>query len=230
MNRPLLIGSVAAVLAVWAWSATRVSVGRLLATFAAMSAVGWLAEFAGMRWGVPFGQAYRYHDALTPTVAGVPLFVPLAWFVIAQTAVNLSAERPGRRPLLTTALLGGLFVGAHRLLLDPLAVSADAWQWSRGGAWFTTPWSNVAGWLLVGCALCGVGGWLTAGRSRAGSPAPRLEASCLLMYLALMTAATLSAWHRLGSVLPGVVALAVAGPYWWRLLSRRSIAGEPGRA
>ena len=53
---------------------------------------GWAVEVLGSRTGVPFGP-YDY-SAPGPTLAGVPLLVPIGWFAFALIAL---AVVPGRR-------------------------------------------------------------------------------------------------------------------------------------
>lgn len=226
MNLPLLAGSIAATAAVLAWSSRRTSPARLAAAAVVAAAIAWLAEFAGLKWGFLFGDDYEYHQALQPVLAGVPLFVLMSWFVIAQTGVNLVADRPAARSLLSAGLLGGLFVAAHAVLLDPLAVSVDAWQWLDGGRWFGTPVGNLAGWWVVGSALC----LTTAGiqqRHRIPRRAhPAMDVALAATYFALMITATVAAHHRLGSSLPGIIALAITAPYWLRWLAARRTSRE----
>src|SRR5579875_1263535 len=45
------------------------------------SSIGFLAEVLGTSSGIPFGR-YYYTDFLGPKVIGVPVVVPLVWFVI----------------------------------------------------------------------------------------------------------------------------------------------------
>jgi uncharacterized membrane protein len=215
MNGPLLIGSTAATVAVLIWSAGRVSAASLARAAVAMGGLAWAAEFSGMRWDIPFGAGYGYHPALHPTVAGVPVAMIMGWFVIAQSAVNLVSGWPGRRSLIHAAAFGSVFVAAHSLLLDPLAISMDAWGWRVDGSWYGTPWSNHAGWLVVGFGLCLTGFALQQPLAAAWARRSRLEAIFLVSTAALLVTATVAAERRLESLVPGALTMAITAPYWW---------------
>src|SRR5690606_35994673 len=54
---------------------------RAIFTVSMVIIVTWLAEAVGSTTGFPFGE-YHYTDALQPQIAGLPLLVPLAWFMM----------------------------------------------------------------------------------------------------------------------------------------------------
>ncbi len=51
------------------------------------SVIGYAAEVLGTSTGFPFGQ-YNYSELLGPKVLGVPVVVPLIWFVISYVALS----------------------------------------------------------------------------------------------------------------------------------------------
>jgi uncharacterized membrane protein len=196
------------------WTAGRVSAAGLALSAAAMATLACAAEFCGLHWDIPFGAGYGYNPALRPTVAGVPAAMIMGWYVIAQTGLNLIAGWPGRRSTIYGAAFGALFVAAHSLLLDPLAISIDAWAWRVDGSWYGTPWSNHGGWLVVGFGLCLTGLALQRPRPRP-STGIGLGVTALVSTVALLGIATVAAERRLGSFVPGVLAMAITVPYWW---------------
>ncbi len=58
----------------WQWS-------QVVAVAIAVPALGWFAEFAGSRTGIPFGR-YHYTPALQPQIHRVPVVIPLAWLMM----------------------------------------------------------------------------------------------------------------------------------------------------
>ncbi len=115
------------------------------------AAVGWLAEAAGVAWGIPFG-AYHYTAALGPAVAGVPLVMGAAWMVL------LAYVRQWGLP----PWAGALALTALDLVIDPLAAGPlGFWVWERSGPYHGVPLSNYAGWLVVsGALMVGSARWI----------------------------------------------------------------------
>jgi len=125
----------------WGWR-------RVGLTLAGVAALGWLVEFIGSSTGLPFG-VYHYTERLQPQLGGVPLLIPLAWFMMlppAWTVATLIGGRGGRWRFL---LLSMLAFTAWDLFLDPQMVLFDFWRWETAGGYFGIPWSNYAGWLLA---------------------------------------------------------------------------------
>ncbi len=129
--------------------------GAARATAAAGIVVGatLAAERVGTSTGFPFGD-YDYTGALQPTVGGVPIIVPLAWFAMGVPALEV-----GRR--ITSSRLGGVAIGAAALtawdlFLDPQMVDAGYWEWAADGIYHGIPLSNYAGWLGLGFVVLAV--------------------------------------------------------------------------
>lgn len=116
---------------------------RAWALLGAALAFGWAVEVLGSRTGVPFGP-YDY-TAPGPTLAGVPLLVPIGWFAFALIAL---AVVPGRR-----AWWGApLALVAWDLGLDPLMVREGFWAFVHP-SYFGVAWTNFVGWYVAGLAL-----------------------------------------------------------------------------
>src|SRR4051812_1065303 len=105
-----------------------------------------LAEVAGVATGWPFGD-YAYTGVLQPSIAGVPLLIPLAWFGLGLPAREIAARLGGGR--VARVLLGAVALTAWDLFLDPQMVAEGFWVWERPGFYRGIPLSNYAGWLAV---------------------------------------------------------------------------------
>ncbi|GAA3826229.1 hypothetical protein GCM10022226_53720 [Sphaerisporangium flaviroseum] len=100
--RPVRLTSVVVLLlaaAAVAFAAADHGLPRAATAFAATAAVGYAAEWIGIRTGVPFGE-YRYTDVLWPRLGGVPLIVALAWggMGLAAHAVARAVAGPRTTP------------------------------------------------------------------------------------------------------------------------------------
>ncbi len=143
----------------------RASIRFLAAAFA----ISWLAEAIGLHVPWLFGGTYRYHPGVRPLLpGGVPLFIPMSWYVLAGIAVILlrgfairraDGRRDWRRIALKSACLAW-GVAACDLALDPVAVALGLWSWDSPGPYYGVPWLNFAGWGGVAGALGLLGyGW-----------------------------------------------------------------------
>jgi uncharacterized membrane protein len=124
----------------WRWGRAALAAALVVGATTAL-------ERVGTSTGWPFGE-YRYTGALAPTVAGVPLAVPLAWWAMAVPAREVAA-RLTRRPGWAQLALGALALTAWDVMLDPQMVEEGYWVWGGGGPWRDVPLSNYAGWLLA---------------------------------------------------------------------------------
>ncbi|MCA9945182.1 MAG: carotenoid biosynthesis protein [Anaerolineales bacterium] len=158
----------------WLWGSASIPVGLTLGVVLQATAVfsilhrrwGWrktggtavfiatltlFVEWLGSTTGFPFGD-YDYAPLLQPQISGVPLVVPLAWFMMLPAAwavanqilAQLPARLASKRWLLP--LLAGFAFTAWDLFLDPQMVAWGVWQWETPGGYFGIPWSNYAGW------------------------------------------------------------------------------------
>ena len=123
---------------------------RAAALLGSAAGIGFAAEQAGTRTGLPFGR-YRYGGGLGPKLGGVPVAAAAAWAMMARPAwvtAGLIEPRPaGRVPLAAAALT------AWDVYLDPRMVRDGYWTWSRRGRFEDVPASNFAGWLATAGVL-----------------------------------------------------------------------------
>ena len=145
MTTALQAGAVVTILGKsWGWRRTVISV-------ATIAVLGWLVEFAGSTTGIPFG-AYSYTERLNPQLSGVPLLIPVAWFMLLPCAWTVAGYIAGGRRWLFVVLSVLAFV-AWDLFLDPQMVTWDFWRWTLAGGYFGIPWSNYAGWALAALVM-----------------------------------------------------------------------------
>lgn len=117
------------------------------AGFVVLATLG--VEKLGTTTGFPFGE-YDYTGALQPTVAGVPLIVPLAWFAMGVTALEVGHHVGSR---VVAVGVGAVGLTAWDLFLDPQMVDAGYWEWAVDGTYEGIPLSNYGGWLLTGLVV-----------------------------------------------------------------------------
>ncbi len=135
--------------------------------------IGFLAEVLGTNSGFPFGK-YYYTDFLGSKFLGVPIVVPLVWFVIAYlsysiVAGNLSRSRsePGRprtHLFAKTVLLAAFGAVAWDFMIDPMFSSYGYWVWT--GQFLPLPeldgipLTNFVGWFVLVALMIAVCLWI----------------------------------------------------------------------
>jgi uncharacterized membrane protein len=130
----------------WGWNSA-------VRAFALTAVLSWAAEWIGSHTGLLFG-AYRYTSLLQPQIVGVPLLIPIAWFmllppswVIAQHILGHRVQRWRRQ--VAVAVLSAAALTAWDLYLDPQMVARGFWVWAQPGGYFGIPWSNYVGWFVT---------------------------------------------------------------------------------
>jgi putative membrane protein len=130
----------------------------LVAAFAPLltrRVAGWLGllagytyaiEWVGVTTGWPYG-AFSYGVDLGPTVAGIPLALPVFFVPLVVDAYLLALLATRRRYATLPVALA--LVLAVDLVLDPGAVALGFWTYEAGG-YYGVPVSNFAGWVLSG--------------------------------------------------------------------------------
>ena len=121
-------------------------------------AAGWLGvlvayaytvEYVGVHTGWPYGE-FAYGASLGPTVAGVPVGLPVFFIPLVVNAYLLCLLLLGDRARSAAVRLPVTVaaVVAMDLVLDPGAVSLGFWSYAGGGPYYGVPLQNYAGWVL----------------------------------------------------------------------------------
>ena len=125
-----------------------------LVALAIVAVTTWSLEEIGSHTGFPFG-GYSYTDVLQPQIGGVPLLIPLAWFMMLPSSWAVASAILGERRHRVygpAAYIGisALAITAWDLFLDPQMVDWGFWVWENPTGYFGIPWVNYAGWILTG--------------------------------------------------------------------------------
>jgi uncharacterized membrane protein len=107
--------------------------------------VGFLAEVMGVKTGFPFGN-YEYSGVLGLQLWEVPLMIGVNWFLLVYITGSLLH---GRMPYYVAAVIGALIMVLMDVLIEPVAVKLNFWQWENG----EIPISNYIGWFGVALIL-----------------------------------------------------------------------------
>lgn len=159
---------------------------------------GMAAEYAGLRWGVPFG-TYAYTEVLAPSVLGVPVAIGCAWLVLFAYVRQMLAWFEVRAWL--RVIVGAAWMTALDLVIDPLAAGPlGYWTWEEGGRYYGVAGGNFAGWFGVSVLL-----FLIFGRSPGKNRGVAMAGFSILLFFTL-----LAAGHRMaGPLLAGTILMGV---------------------
>ncbi len=104
---------------------------------------GYLVEVAGVTSQVLFGP-YRYGSTLGLQALGVPLVMGVNWFLLTYAFGNISSRFSIHWFL--QSFLAALGMVLLDILIEPVAIALDYWQWQGG----VIPFRNYLMWLLFG--------------------------------------------------------------------------------
>ena len=136
-----------AVLHAWlAWGAR-----RALSLLGLTAVLSWAFEAVGVATGWVYGP-YHYMGLLGPKLMGVPLLIPIAWFMMSYPSLAIARALwpQGRKaPAAALAGLAAAVMTAWDLVMDPMMVRIGFWAWEVEGAYFGVPIQNCIGWILT---------------------------------------------------------------------------------
>jgi uncharacterized membrane protein len=179
---------------------------RTIWTVTVALVMAWAIEFVGSSTGVPFGD-YAYTDSLRPQLAGVPLFIPLAWLMMLPPAWAVAQRLVGNWHGPAFVAVSALAFTAWDLFLDPQMVAWGVWVWAPTGGYFGIPWVNYAGWLVASAFITGL-----------ARPLKLPVKPLLLIYTitwALETAGLILFWHLPGPALVGCLGMGSLAWFAW---------------
>ena len=138
--------------------------------------IGFIAEFAGVHFGVPFG-SYTYGATLGPQYEGVPWLIGLNWVTVSYCAGILAAYLP--LPGIVRVLVGATLMVGFDLCLEPVAGRYDFWHWTGN----VIPLRNFIDWFLLSLLLQFL--FLRANFSKRNSLVPLVYLVQLLFFFVL---------------------------------------------
>ncbi len=117
-----------------------------ICVMAACILMGFLVEVLGVKTGVIFG-TYAYGQTLGLKLWDVPVVIGLNWLLLVYATGTLAARL--RVPKLAQAGLAALAMTVLDILIEPVAMRLDFWQWQGDNV----PLLNYFGWLGVSFIL-----------------------------------------------------------------------------
>jgi len=155
-------------------------------------------ETVAVKTGIPYGR-FSYGPKIGKLLFdAVPWTVPFSWTPLALWALWRAKGN---------VWLAGALLVAVDLCLDPGAVAQGFWRYAAGGAYFSVPFSNFAGWALSGT----LGAWLGS-RGLDWRTAPTEARTSGLLSLTFWTSVCLF----MGLWVPGLIGLSLVS---WSVVS-----------
>ena len=105
---------------------------------------GWTAEYVGVNTGLLFGN-YTYGPVLGPQIGHTPLMIGVNWLLLSYAVASLLVWLKLSTNCLLNTLLGALVLTGIDILIEPVAMDLDFWQWEGD----TVPLQNYIGWFVV---------------------------------------------------------------------------------
>lgn len=99
-------------------------------------------EVIGIRTGIIFG-SYTYGNALGLKLLGVPLIIGFNWVVVILGAITLSQQI--NQNIFLRALMTGTLAVLFDIVLEPVAIKLDYWNWDSG----LIPLMNYYSWFII---------------------------------------------------------------------------------
>lgn len=110
--------------------------------------VTFLLEYAGVHSGAIFGH-YHYGDTMLLQVGNVPVVIALNWMILILATYTIVFEWI-KSPVLTP-FLSSLLIVLFDIILEPVAIKLDYWQWQDG----EIPLRNYIAWYLISLVFAG---------------------------------------------------------------------------
>jgi uncharacterized membrane protein len=108
--------------------------------------IGMAVEILGIQTGFPFG-AYTYGDVLGPKLLGVPYVIGFNWFMLTYATGVVSNTTSSN--ILIRSLMGATMMVLLDLMIEPVAITLDYWQWES----VNIPISNYISWWVIAFVL-----------------------------------------------------------------------------
>lgn len=119
---------------------------RWTITLLTLAIIGYLVEVAGVATGQIFGE-YQYGPVLGFAIWQVPISMALNWLLIIYIFGQLVA--PLKLPLVVKAMLGGSGMVLLDVIIEPVAIELNYWQWAN----VSVPFQNYVAWFVIGSIM-----------------------------------------------------------------------------
>lgn len=174
--------------------------GRIAWRLAVLSVAGWVGEDTVIR---AYG-FYGYAPSWSLIVDQAPVLVACIWPIVIDSASQLARRLASGH----VALAASALVLADAALIEPIAVRAGLWTWTRPGL-FAVPLIGVAGWAMFAGAAVAFFGAVNRRRAPPWVDAGVILAAPLATH-AMLVAAWWLAFKWIGAPLPEWAAVAAA--------------------
>lgn len=108
---------------------------------------GIIVEWIGVHKQWLFGN-YAYGTTLGVKLLDIPLMIGVNWFLLIYAA-GVTMQRSRLKSIFPRIIVGALILVLLDLLIEPVAIRFDYWQWADG----TPPLKNYICWLLVSALM-----------------------------------------------------------------------------
>jgi putative membrane protein len=119
--------------------------------FAAFTALvfisGIVLEWIGVHKQWLFGN-YAYGNTLGLKILNIPLTIGINWFLLIYAA-GVTMQRSRLKSIIPRVIVGALLLVLLDLLIEPVAIRFDYWQWADN----IIPFKNYYCWFLVSAAM-----------------------------------------------------------------------------
>jgi bisanhydrobacterioruberin hydratase len=109
-----------------------------------------IMEMIGTNTGAIFGR-YTYGDTLGIKVAATPLLIGVNWIILIYSVGTMLSTLNKWKPLVNS-LVGALILVLLDILIEPVAVHFDYWQWQE----HQIPLQNYVAWFIFSFLLLNV--------------------------------------------------------------------------
>ena len=110
--------------------------------------LGFIAEVFGVHTGILFGD-YSYGRVLGPKMWDTPFMIGINWMMLGYCAGIIANTLLRNHHWLWRGFLAALLMAGLDVLIEPVAIAYDFWQW-EGNA---IPFRNYIGWFIVALPL-----------------------------------------------------------------------------
>lgn len=121
-----------------------------LLVLALLYPAGFLVEWIGVGTGLLFGE-YHYGTELGATLGGVPLIMGLNWYCVIVIACAVLERIGSQLHVVIKSLLAGVFCALLDVLIEPVAIAYNFWQWDGG----EIPVYNYICWGILAALFAG---------------------------------------------------------------------------